>query len=45
MWRLIHAVHNVQALADVKMLATSSKNIFMLNVVYLGGPLTRERQP
>lgn len=32
-WRLIHTVHNVQALANVKILATSSKNIFMLNVV------------
>ena len=43
-WARIHAARNVQALSSVKILATSSENTFILNTVYLGGPLTREMQ-
>lgn len=43
-WVLIHAVHNVRALSSVEILAKSSKNMFILHTVYLGGPLTREMQ-
>lgn len=39
---LIHAIHNVKGLSNVKSLAKSSKNIFIWNVISLRGPLTRE---